>query len=123
MADPSRNELAESRTELAEDRTILAHERSFAGWLRTGMACVGIALGFHALFARLDPAWVPKAIASAFLVIAIVIFITSARRAHSVLDKLEAHKVRELRAMRLTLLSAVLVAATIALGAAFWWLV
>ena len=123
MANRSRHDLAESRTELAEDRTILAHERSFAGWLRTGMACVGIALGFHALFARLDPPWVPKGIATAFLVIAITIFVTSARRARSVLDKLEAHTVRELRAMRLTLLSAGLVTATVALGITLWWLI
>src|SRR5687767_1548938 len=31
-----------SRTDLAEDRTILANERTFAGWMRTALACVAI---------------------------------------------------------------------------------
>ena len=64
--DP-REGLARERTDLAEDRTVLAHERSFAGWVRTGMAAVGIGLGFNALFQALEPTWVPKAIATAFL--------------------------------------------------------
>lgn len=123
MADQSRHDLAENRTNLAEDRTILAHERSFAGWLRTGMACVGIALGFHALFGMLEPTWVPKAIATAFLLIATAIFVTSARRARSVLSTLEAHEVEALRPMRLNLLAAALVISTIALGTAFWILI
>ena len=50
-------ELARDRTDLAEDRTILANERTFAGWMRTGLATIGIALGFQALFGRVDPTW------------------------------------------------------------------
>ncbi|RYF18599.1 MAG: DUF202 domain-containing protein, partial [Oxalobacteraceae bacterium] len=46
---PARTELAQDRTDFAEDRTVLAHERSFASWMRTGMASVGIGLGFNAL--------------------------------------------------------------------------
>lgn len=69
-----RTDLAEDRTKLAEDRTVLAHERSFAGWMRTGMASVGIGLGFNALFRTIDPQWVPKTVATAFLAIAIFIF-------------------------------------------------
>ncbi len=45
-----------SRTDLAEDRTILANERTFAGWMRTALACVAIGVGFHALFPKLEPA-------------------------------------------------------------------
>lgn len=51
--------LAERRTSLAEDRTILAHEHSYAGWLQTGMAAVGIGPGFNALSDELAPTWVP----------------------------------------------------------------
>ncbi len=79
--DRSRAELAQDRTDLAEDRTLLAHERSFAGWTRTGMAAVGIGLGFNALFQMLEPSWVPKAIATIFLFIAVFIFISAERRA------------------------------------------
>lgn len=120
MTDPDRNELAETRTSLAEDRTILAHERSFAGWVRTGMAAVGIGLGFNALFDALQPAWVPKAIASAFLLIAIFIFVSEERRACGIIARLEAHQIHALRPIKMRLMSSALVAATLALGAAIW---
>ncbi|MEY8838652.1 DUF202 domain-containing protein, partial [Cribrihabitans sp. XS_ASV171] len=40
-----KTDMAESRTDWAEDRTLLANERTYAGWLRTGMAAVALALG------------------------------------------------------------------------------
>lgn len=120
MADADRNELAETRTSFAEDRTILAHERSFAGWVRTGMAAVGIGLGFNALFDALEPAWVPKAIASAFLLIAVFIFVSAERRARGIISRLEAHQIRALKPVRMRLLTGSLVVATLALGGAIW---
>jgi putative membrane protein len=120
VADADRNELAETRTSLAEDRTILAHERSFAGWVRTGMAAVGIGLGFNALFDALEPAWVPKAIASTLLLIAIFIFVSAERRACGILSRLEAHKIHALKPIKMRLMTAGLVAATTALGGAIW---
>lgn len=115
-----RTDLAESRTEMAEDRTVLAHERSFAGWVRTGLAAVGIGLGFNALFATLEPTWIPKAIATGFLLAAIYIFISAERRARSIIDKLEPHKVTVLKPMRIRLLAWALVAATTALAVTLW---
>ena len=44
------NDLAENRTDWAEDRTILANERTFAGWMRTGMASLAVAIGLKAVF-------------------------------------------------------------------------
>lgn len=120
MAGSERNDLAETRTALAEDRTILAHERSFAGWIRTGMAAVGIGLGFNALFEALHPAWVPKAIASAFLLIACLIFVSAERRARGIISRLEAHQIHALRPIKMRLLTGALVAATIALDVAIW---
>lgn len=120
MTKESRTDLARDRTELAEDRTVLAHERSFAGWVRTGMAAVGIGLGFNALFRTLDPAWVPKAIASIFLAAAIFIFISAERRACRIIGKLEAHKVSALRPVRIRLLTVILAGATVMLGGAIW---
>jgi putative membrane protein len=55
--------LAQFRTDLSEDRTMLANERTFASWMRTGFAGIGIGLAFNALFTRMEPEWVPKAIA------------------------------------------------------------
>ncbi|MFW2830777.1 YidH family protein [Sphingomonas sp. ID0503] len=115
--------LAQSRTELAEDRTVLAHERSYAGWLRTGMAAVGIGLGFNALFEALHPAWVPKAIATVFLLIAAFIFISAQQRACRSLSRLDAHKVTIIRPIRIRLLTTALVTATSMLCVAIWTLV
>lgn len=115
-----RDELAEDRTDLAEDRTILAHERSFAGWLRTGMAAVGIGLGFNALFRTMTPDWIPKGTATAFLMVAIFIFASSARRALTLIGRLEAHKVNSLKPMRIRILSGALSGAALILLMAIW---
>ncbi|MCC2980973.1 MULTISPECIES: YidH family protein [unclassified Sphingomonas] len=115
-----RTDLAEDRTHLAEDRTVLAHERSFAGWVRTGMASVGIGLGFHALFRAIDPPWIPKAIATAFLLIAVAIFLSAERRACAIMNRLEAHRIAALRPVRLRLLAWTLSGATLALVVVIW---
>lgn len=122
MSDNSRHDLAKDRTDFAEDRTLLAHERSFAGWVRTGMASVGIALGFTALFQALEPVWVPKAIASAFLFIAIFVFASAERRACGMLKRLEPHTVVALQPVRIRLLTGALIVATLGLAGAIWWL-
>lgn len=123
MSEHDRSELAESRTDLAEDRTVLAHERSFASWMRTGMASVGIALGFNALFRSLEPTWVAKAIATVFLLLAVFIFISAERRACSIISKLDAHKVVTLRRVRIRLIAWAFAVATLGLIAAMWLLV
>ena len=117
-----KNQLAEDRTDLAEDRTVLANERTFAGWMRTGFAAVGIGLGFNALFARMEPDWVPKAIATAFLLIAISIFIGAERRACAIIHRLTAHEVKEVRVTNLRLTTIAVTLATLALIAAMWLL-
>lgn len=118
-----RDDLAEDRTDLAEDRTVLAHERSFAGWLRTGMAAIGIGLGFNALFGAIDPTWVPKAIATAFLVVAAFTFMSAEQRARRVLGRLDAHAVSALTPVRIRLLSWFLTLLSFALTAAIWLLI
>lgn len=123
MSSEDRDALAEDRTDLAEDRTILAHERSFAGWLRTGMAAVGIGLGFNALFGSLDPTWVPKAIATAFLLVAGYIFVSAERRARRIFDRLDSHAVSSLKPMRIRLLSWFLTLLSFALAWAIWLLI
>jgi putative membrane protein len=120
MADAP--DLARTRTNLAEDRTVLANERTFGSWLRTGFAAIGIGLGFHALFGRIHPLWLPRAIATAFLVIAIILFIAAERRACLVIRRLHTHQVETVKIGVLRLITAVTVAATLALMAALWLL-
>jgi putative membrane protein len=112
--------LAEDRTDLAEDRTILANERTFAGWMRTGFASVGVGLGFQALFAQMQPAWIPKLIATAFLLVAMAVFVTAERRACRVIGHLSAHKVETVRTRNLRIMTFTIVAAIAALIAALW---
>ena len=70
----SSNDLAEQRTDWAEDRTIQANERTFAGWMRTGLASVGLGLGFQAIFRATEPTWAAKSVATIFICIGIFIF-------------------------------------------------
>ncbi|MCL9998269.1 MAG: DUF202 domain-containing protein [Erythrobacter sp.] len=115
-----RTDWAERRTDWAEDRTIMANERTFAGWMRTGLAAAGIGLGFHALFGKLEPAWFPKALASGFVVIAIVIFLAAQAKAVAVARRLEDHRSEPMRGLTLRLVAGGMIAASTGLGAAIW---
>jgi putative membrane protein len=122
MAAEKKEKLAEDRTDLARDRTVLANERTFAGWMRTGFAAVGIGLAFQVLFQAMQPTWVPKAIATAFLLAGAYVIVVAERRACAVLDRFDEDHVAELRPMNLKLVTWVAVAATVALIAAIWLL-
>jgi len=115
-------DLARLRTDFAEDRTVLANERTFGSWLRTGFGAIGISLGFHALFGRIHPLWLPRVVATAFLVIAILIFVAAERRACVVHERLHAHRVQTIRITRIRLITWIAVASTLALAAAMWLL-
>lgn len=119
----NRTELASDRTDLAEDRTVLANERTFAGWMRTGLAAVGLGVGFSALFRAMEPNWIPKTIATVFLVVGMIVFVAAERRACAVMKRLSTHEVKSVRAINLRLLTVLAVAATLALTAAMWILV
>jgi putative membrane protein len=110
-----------SRTDLAEDRTILANERTFAGWMRTSLACVAIGVGFHALFPRMQPPWVPRAIATAFLLLAVVVIIVAQRRASAVMHRLSPHVVVGARPVNLRLFAGAISVGAAALIVAIWF--
>jgi putative membrane protein len=113
-------EAGETRVELAEDRTLLANERTFAGWMRTGLATVGIGVGFHALFLHMQPPWVPKAIATLFLLVGVGVVVAAERRACTVRERLSTHVVESARPMNLKVITAAMAAGTVALIAAIW---
>lgn len=122
MADSSdKQHLAEERTDFAEDRTILANERTFAGWMRTGFGSIAVGVGFN-LLTELEPVWVPKAIATAFLLIGIMIFVAAERRACAVVRRLHTHEVETVRVGFLRLITLAVILATLALIAALWLL-
>lgn len=117
-----KNKLAEDRTAWAEDRTILANERTFAGWLRTGLAAVVVALGLHALFRDFEPTWVPKLLANLFILTAVVIFVAAWRGAARTQKRMEGHDTGGLPSTGIAAITAVLVAVSLATGVVLWLL-
>lgn len=115
-----KEELAEQRTEWAEDRTLLANERTYGGWMRTGLAALGIALGFHAIFQMAERVWMAKIGASLFIAIAIAIVVLAHRNAYEVIGRMERHQVEALRSTNLWIISAMLVAGSVLLGVLLW---
>jgi putative membrane protein len=105
---------------LAEDRTILANERTFAGWMRTALASVALGVGFHALFPTMQPTWLPRVIASAFLLLAILVIVLAERRAAAVMRRLNAHVVITARAVNLRLFAVAVSLGAAALILAIW---
>ena len=122
MAADEKEKLAEQRTDLSEDRTILANERTFAGWMRTGFAAVAVGLGFQALFSQMEPVWIPKLIATAFMAIGAVIFVAAERRACAIIHRLNPHRVETVRIRNLRLITAATILSIAALIAALWLL-
>ncbi len=115
-----RTDYAEQRTEWAEDRTLMANERTFAGWMRTGLAAVGIGLGFNALFDELHPAWLPRAIATIFILVGIFIFYQAQRHGCRVFNRLDSHDAQPLEGMNLKLVAGLMGVGSIALIAGIW---
>lgn len=117
-----KQDLARERTDYAEDRTILANERTFASWFRTGLGAVGIGLGFQALFSKIEPAWVPRLIATVFLLLGIFLFVAAERQACKVLSRLSVHSVKPFRNKNMRLITVVSSVAVTGLIAALWML-
>lgn len=117
-----REELSVDRTAMAEDRTVLASERTFASWMRTGMAAVGIGLGFNALFDSMEPWWAPRAIATVFFCVGIFVTISAEQRATTVVRNLHAHKVEAVGVGRLRVITIITCSAIAALIVALWTL-
>ena len=113
---------SQMRTDLAEDRTILANERTFASWMRTSLGCVALGIGFHALFQAIEPAWLPRLIATAFLLLAVIVIISAERRASAVMERLNTHVIVTARTMNLRLFAGAISVGTLVLAAAVWFL-
>ena len=122
QGDERKPELAHQRTDMAEDRTVMANERTFAGWFRTGFAAVAIGLGFQVLFVQMEPPWVPRTIATAFLLVGIYLFVSAERRAAAVHERLHAHKAQPPRDRHLRFISIISSLAVAGLIAALWLL-
>ncbi|MDZ4731065.1 MAG: DUF202 domain-containing protein [Xanthomonadales bacterium] len=121
LAD-KRTDMADERTDWAEDRTIMANERTFAGWVRTGLAAIGIGLGFNALFGKLEPIWLPKAIATLFMVIGIFIFWIAQHNGSVVQKRLSSHDANPVKPINLKLVAGLMSLGSGSLVAAVWFM-
>lgn len=117
-----KNELAQDRTDWAEDRTIMANERTFASWIGTGLGAIGVAIGLQAVFGEFDPTWAAKAVASMFIVIAIVIFWSARKQAIKTFRRLNENTAEAKPSRSYTLLSIIMTIAAIGTGAILWLL-
>ena len=117
--DPS-TEWAELRTDLAEDRNIMAMERTFAGWMRTAFAAIGIGLAFKAMFGAFDPPWLAKAIATVFILAGGWLAISAERRACQSLAQLEAHKFKPTSTPNFRLVAYAIAGGALLLTAGLW---
>jgi putative membrane protein len=123
MLKRSSSLLAKDRTDLAEDRTLLANERTFSGWVRTSLATVGIGLGFIALFGTLQPMWVPKAIATLFICLGILIILMATGRACQIISRLPAHPQYSASPLKLKLIAGIYCTGAVGLITGIWLLV
>ncbi|WP_271439557.1 YidH family protein [Pontixanthobacter luteolus] len=120
--DPSSNDLAEQRTDWAEDRTVQATERTYAGWLRTAFAAIGIGLAFRALFGELQPPYLAKSIATIFILIGGLVSWSAQRNACRTLSRLNSHDIDAPRALHMRWLSYIVSAGAVILAVALWML-
>ena len=116
------NKLAENRTDWAEDRTILANERTFAGWMRTGMASLAVAVGLKAVFGAFDPTWAAKSVATVFVITAVYIFWAAQDAACATLHRLNDNEAHAQPARRMKTLALIFACGSIAVGGILWML-
>ena len=101
---------------------MLASERTIAGWTRTSLGCIALGIGFHALFNRMEPDWVPRLIATLFLLLAAIIIWLAARRAAAVARRLNPHVIVTARKVNLEFITAAVSFGAAGLAAAIWLL-
>ena len=115
-------EWAEFRTDLAEDRTIQATERTFAGWLRTAFAAIGVGIAFHVVFGEFEPPWLAQAIASLFIVLGMTVAFTAERRACRSFSRLSSHEIDRPRTPNIRWMSWSIIVGGLTLIAGIWFL-
>ena len=115
-------EMSTQRTEWSEDRTLLANERTFAAWMRTGMACIGIALGLRAVFGSTDYPMGAKLVAELFILCAVIIFWAAVRRSYATKTRISANDTFAASSQNMILTASVMTIGAISTGVILWLL-
>lgn len=112
--------MARERTDWAEYRTVLVHERMFAGRTRTGLISIGMGLTVLTVLRAMEPSWVPKAVASAFIFLALLIFYGAWRKSCQAIERLSAHSVEAVPRCRFSLIAAMMSFASLGVAMVVW---
>lgn len=108
------------RTDWAEDRTLMASERTFNSALGTGLGCIGIAIGLHAVFGAAESTWLPKSAATLFLAIALFLIWSTRARAIRTRKRLHEHMANSEGRSAMTIIATMVSLGILAVGAALW---
>ena len=109
-----------TRTNMAEDRTSMANERTFSSWMGTGLGAIGVAIGMKAVFGAFEPTWAAKAIASIFLIIAVLIFYQARQQACKTVNRLRETDFEAKSGKSFTVLAVLMSIAAVGTGAILW---
>jgi putative membrane protein len=121
--DPdTKTKWAEDRTDWAEDRTVMANERTFAGWMRTALAAVAVAIGLKAVFGEFQPTWAARTVASVFIAGAVFIVWSAHGAARSTTRRMDDHAVQSQDTRAMTIIAVVLTLGSLATAAILWML-
>ena len=112
--------LAQDRTDWAEDRTVQANERTFAGWMRTGLASVGVGIAIHAIYGKVNMAWLAKSASTLFICIGIGIFLIAYNTAKKLLERLDANDAEPIPRSNMLMICGALSTASLVLIGILW---
>ncbi|WP_322867134.1 DUF202 domain-containing protein [Aquicoccus sp. G2-2] len=108
------------QTAWAEDRTLMSAERTYNSALGAALGCVGVAIGLHAVFGTLTPVWAPKAVATLFLGISLLLIWSARSRAAQTHARLHQHDATPESARTMTMISLAVSLGVFAIGAIIW---
>ncbi len=120
--ETSEDKASAQRTKWSEDRTILANERTFASQMRTGMACVGVAMGMIAVFRETEHPLIARSVAELFVAVAIMIFGTAARRGYLAQRRIDDHDTTSQSHRAMIVTASLLTLGAAATGVILWFL-
>jgi len=110
----------QSRTGMAGDRTMLAGERTLAAWWRTAIAALAAAVGLVKVMAGFEPTWIPRAAATAAVLLASLILFVAARRYVRTARRVEAECVERVPQTELWVGTGLLAVISVAVSALVW---
>jgi len=90
--------------------------------MRTGMACIGLALGMKAVFKDTAYPLIAKGVAELFILIAIAIFWSAVTKSRRTLQRMDEHDIQTQSYKRMTTLACLLTFGAVTAGFTLWFL-